>query len=113
MINGKQKNLSMDKFLLETSYGHECDHKNRNPLDNRRSNLRPATRRQNGANKGLGKRNTSGYKGVSAGRAGKWRGMVSSFYLGTFVTKVDAAIAVDRVAKEIWGKFAVLNFPDE
>ena len=40
------------------------DHKNRQPLDNRRCNLRPATHSQNMANREKSKPNKSGHKGV-------------------------------------------------
>src|SRR5258708_16286059 len=41
------------------------DHVNRDGLDNRRCNLRPATGSQNAANKGRQSNNTSGFKGVN------------------------------------------------
>ena len=40
------------------------DHRDGDGLNNCRSNLRPATKSQNGGNRGLNKNNKSGYKGV-------------------------------------------------
>lgn len=41
---------TMHQFLLGKKDGYLIDHKNRNPLDNRRKNLRYATKSQNGVN---------------------------------------------------------------
>jgi hypothetical protein len=59
-INGKQ--VYMHRFILNAPKGLDVDHINRNPLDNRKCNLRIATRRQNNFNR----RATpiSGYAGV-------------------------------------------------
>lgn len=56
----------------------QVDHKNRNSLDNRWSNLRLATHGQNQANRGPQKNNTSGLKGVIyiASRK-RWRAQIA------------------------------------
>ena len=46
------------------------DHKNRNPLDNRRANLRLANKTQNSINSRINRNNTSGFTGVV--KDGKW-----------------------------------------
>lgn len=44
--------------------GHDCDHINRNPLNNRRCNLRKCTKQENNYNHSLRIDNTSGISGV-------------------------------------------------
>lgn len=91
------------------------DHQNRDTLDNRRENLRPATRTDNGANAVRRTDNTSGFKGVywnkekrqwvaRVGVRGKRR------YLGHFDDLWQAARAYDAAAKEHFGEFACANF---
>jgi hypothetical protein len=94
------------------------DHIDGNGLNNRRNNLRPATKSQNGANRQKTSSNTIGFKGVVYDkRRRKWYGQIQVEYhkkhLGTFSTPEDAAQAYERAASEHFGEFAVLNFPKE
>lgn len=97
------RQLSLDEFT---------DHKNGNKLDNRRSNLRPATRSQNQANS---KRiNKSGFRGVKKNDRGtKWRAVIEQngkkIFVGNFQTASDAAHAYNLKATELFGEFATLN----
>ena len=56
--NGVHKTLFMHREImgLKAGDGLEIDHINRNPLDNRRANLRLATRKENCANRGQRRR---------------------------------------------------------
>lgn len=91
------------------------DHVNRDGLDNRRANLRPATRTLNRANSGRFRTNTSGYVGVQrAATEGKWKAVIQcegkSRYLGTFAAPEEAALAYDAALFELYGEYARLNF---
>lgn len=111
-ISGKTK--FMHKMILE---GEETDHINGDRLDNRRSNLRPANQSQNRFNSRVKKDSTNGYKGVYRNNSVYWGARIQKdgkrLYLGNFPTKEDAARAYDEKAKELFGEYAWLNFPNE
>lgn len=105
------------RVLLNVPKGMVVDHINGNTRDNRRCNLRVCTQHQNTYNQKVRKNNTSGYKGVYFHKTNKkWCAFISvpkSKYLGSFETKEEAARAYDKVARELHGGFARLNFPEE
>jgi len=89
----------------------EPDHKNLLRSDNRIENIRPATRRQNIANSGLRKTNTSGFKGVYwCTQIQKWKARIRDgkrhIYLGSFDRAADAGEAYKRAAVAMYGEFA-------
>jgi DUF971 family protein len=92
------------------------DHRNHNGLDNRLTNLRPATPAQNIQNARKQKpRTTSKYKGVDFVKpTGKYRARIAvdgqRLFLGSFANQLDAARAYDEAAKKYFGIFACLNF---
>lgn len=113
---GKQKSIPMHRAIMKMPEGMFCDHINHNGLDNRKINLRAATRAQNCWNKRkqLGKYSST-YKGVNRSCVNKkWVSRIEvkgrKIYLGAFEDEIDAARAYDRAAKEYHGEFAVLNF---
>lgn len=71
------------------------DHFDGNTLNNRISNLRPATRSVNGRNRRLARHNTSGVPGVSRNGSGwiVYGGGSPKEYLGRFPTIFEAACA--------------------
>lgn len=97
----------------------DVDHINGNKLDNRRSNLRVCTHKQNMWNMSAHKATSSRFKGVTAVAAtGNWCAVVgntrtSYIAMGTYRSEEDAARAADRGAIKLYGEFARLNFPDE
>lgn len=97
--------------------GELVDHIDRDGLNNRRSNLRLATTSQNMQNRPRQKNNSSGYKGVTFHKKrGEWRAKISvngvTNNLGIFSSPEAAARAYDAAAREHFGEFAYLNFPD-
>ena len=113
MTSGRKHTLLMHRLIMDAAKGQVVDHINRNRLDNARSNLRFCTRAENCANAPLWKNNTSGYKGVSRYKDGRWRAYIKIGqrfkHIGAFETKEGAAHAYNEVAKEIYGEFAYLN----
>jgi hypothetical protein len=101
--------------------GFLIDHINGDKLDNRRANLRLATRSDNEANKRkrrtqAGGKPSSSYKGVSKitdGRKKCWRATITQEHrhinLGTYYVEEDAAAAYDKAAVEYFGEFASIN----
>lgn len=91
----------------------EIDHENGVPDDNRLSNLRTATRSQNGSNRRLHSNNTSGFRGVSL-LCGKWSAYIRidnrTRWLGSFPSREEAAQAYDNAARQLHGEFARTNF---
>jgi hypothetical protein len=113
---GKQT-IFMHRQITNFKY-KMIDHINHDGLDNRRCNLRPCNHSQNAINSKLAKNNTSNIRGVYWRKdREKWRVRIMGngiyFSLGCFSNKKDAGRAYDKKAKELFGEFAVLNFPDE
>lgn len=91
--------------------GKRFDHKDHNPLNNRKYNLRPATPQENNQNKGKSKNNTSGITGVSwSKQKSKWKAQIWVNYknngLGYYSNKNDAIIARLNAESQYFGEFA-------
>lgn len=109
------KGVWMHRVITNCPIGLEVDHINGDKLDNRKSNLRICTKKENQGNRWKSKHaKTSIYKGVcfckklqrfaAYGRVGP-----KNRRLGTFRDERDAAIAYNKWAVEYFGEFARLN----
>lgn len=116
--NGKFITVRMHRQIVEAPSGLVVDHVNRDRLDNRRENLRVATRSQNTANSIKPSTNTSGYKGVSYRKEqDRWRAFIrvnkKGISLGQYATAIEAARAYNEAALKYFGEYALLNEIDE
>jgi len=113
----RRKKIWMHRQVITVPPGMVCDHTNRNGLDNRKANLRPATVSQNLANRQKRKAKTrSKYKGLEWDNIQrKWKARIQlngrRIYLGSFTNEINAAKAYDHAAKKYHREFAALNFP--
>ncbi|MCX5633460.1 MAG: HNH endonuclease [Phycisphaerae bacterium] len=115
------KCITLSRFIMNAKEGDIVDHKNRNPLDNRRKNLRIVNVRQNALNKKC--KNTSGYIGVCVRRQrgiyyciaqfNKSNGKRLSFHLpDSPENRIIAAFARDKFVLAAGEEdYAPLNFP--
>lgn len=112
---GKQRGIYMHRAILGCKPDEQCDHKNRNTLDNRKENLRKCTGTQNMCNTNKYKSNTSGFRGVSFfKKTSNWyahiRVNTRLIHLGCFATPEEAARVYDDAARLYFGEFAHVNF---
>ena len=96
------KFVHMHRIINNTPQGMDTDHINRNKLDNRRENLRTATRSLNMINTGLRNDNTSGHKGIDFyKRVKRWRSRIGAKSLGYFKNLEDAILARQKAERSM------------
>lgn len=113
-----RKTIYLARVVMNAPDGKNVDHINGDTLDNRKSNLRLCSRHENSFNRKMNKNNKAGYKGAYWDkRKNKWKCCVrfegKAINVGYFDNKKDAAIAYDKKAKELFGEFANINFPQK
>lgn len=106
--------LFMHREIMEPAESFEVDHIDRNKLNNQVVNLRVVKRSDNTHNNSSTSK-TSGYRGVYLNRHGRWYSTIHKdgkyFGLGSFDNIIDAALAYDVKARELYGPHAFQNFP--
>ncbi len=117
LSDGPRRKILLHREIMGAKHGVLVDHINRNPLDNRRSNLRLATALGNARNRRGNAGSTSQFKGVCKPTNGRRfvasiRILGRSYHIGSFDTQEAAARAYDERALIEFGEFAYINFPD-
>lgn len=111
-VNRQTYVIYMHRLISLPPPGMEVDHVNGNRIDNRKRNLRWATRAQNATN--YLRENASGYRGVQQTESGRYVAKIAhlgkQIHLGRYDTAEEAAKAYDKAAKLYQGSFARLNF---
>ena len=102
----KGKMIKLHRYIMNINNSNlVVDHINRNPLDNRKSNLRICSYQENSFNKSIRVDNTSGIAGVSFHKINKkWKAKIKynnlTIHLGYF-EDINEALINRRVAEEI------------
>lgn len=115
-VCGKNTAIQMHREILGlTLYdGKHTDHIDHNGLNNLKSNLRICTTQQNHYNQNP-RKGTSRFKGVCwRKKLKKWSAQIQyknrQTFLGYFLKEINAALAYDAKARELFGEFAKPNF---
>lgn len=109
--NGLNKeNIKMHRLLTDFKYEF-VDHKNRKRYDNRKKNLRPATKSENSQNQSKKKNNTTGFIGIAwRKRDAVWSANIGidgkQKWLGQFQTKEEAIRARLEAEAKYYKEFA-------
>ena len=95
----KYTTLYLHRFITGCPDGMEVDHVNGDPLDNRRSNLRIVSRRENLQNVSVAK-GRSGIRGVERLQSGRFSARATvhgkRHYIGTYDTPQEAGVAASE-----------------
>ena len=101
-VNGRKTYIHRFIMNCKVGDGKIIDHINGNRLDNRIENLRETTSSQNSQNR----KSVNEYKGVRL-NGYNWSSIIKKngkkFHLGTFTTKIEAAIVYNNKARELHG----------
>lgn len=111
---GKRRKIFMHRVIAGTPDEMDTDHIDGDGLNNRRSNLRHATKSQNRHNQRISVCSTSGVKGVSWHKSkGKWQARIklngTRLHLGLFEDIELAAAAYASASAKMHGEFGRLE----
>jgi len=112
--NENKKTILLHGKIMPHGKGLHVDHRNRNGLDNRKENLRVCTSSENQANAIKPSDAKGRFKGVYFASA---KGLYISritfkgalLQLGAFKNEIDAAMAYNKKAIDLFGEFARIN----
>lgn len=112
---GKGISMARQILRLDPTDKREAEHRNGDTLDNRDENLRPSSRSQNEANKGVRRDSETGVKGVRYHKyKGKWDGRFAvriryfgtEIHLGMCDTLEQGSAMYEEAARILFGEFA-------
>ena len=109
-VNGKRHHILMHRVICKTPHSKQTDHRDGDGLNNRRDNLRPATKSQNMHNRKPNAKGASKFKGVSWHKQHrKWCAHIQvnkvRHHIGLFHDEKEAALAYEATAKKEFGLF--------
>lgn len=111
VANNGQKVIKMHRYILDINNPKIIvDHRNGNPLDNRKNNLRICNSKQNARNTKVSKSNTTGQLGISITAYGKFRARImvngKEIRLGNYEKIEDAIEARKKAELKYFKEFA-------
>lgn len=113
--DGRTRIILMHRVISGAGEGEKSDHRDRDGLNNVRSNLRVCSQAQNTLNRPGNQtgRKTSKYKGVYWSKGiNRWVARFQEKHVACCKDEIDAAKAYDSAAKNVSADFAWLNFPE-
>lgn len=113
-VDAKQKEVRLHRIIMSAPDDLAVDHIDCNGLNNRRANLRLATRAENNKNSRMRSDNASGFKGVHWNATyGKWNAQIrvngKRLSLGYFTDIEDASGAYAKASAELHGDFGRIS----
>ncbi len=114
MVDRKVTHTLLHRFIINAEASQLVDHINGDGLDNRKENLRIATKAQNSMNSKLHSRNTTGYRGVAyVPKADRYQARLCRFgkkITGKFRrSAIEAAHDYKEIALRVHGEFVRLE----
>lgn len=109
---GSRKTVLMHRVVIGAEPGTVVDHINRNPLDNRRANLRIVSCSESNMNQRAASHRRHGirFKGVYKNRSGStYSAKLRGQHIGNFRTERAAAEAYNAAALAMFGDLVFLN----
>lgn len=118
-LYGVEKSYLEHRIIWKIFYGadpeDQLDHKNGNKIDNRIENLRECTNQQNCLNRKMKSNNTSGFKGVSHTKSGKFLASIQykgkQVKLGNYTSPDEAYEIYCKAAQVFHGEFKNTPIP--